>query len=161
MTDSNYTPSPFHDAGVSSSAGTFGETGFKLDTTVLDRIVRDLGTNEKDVVTDLAFQIETDAKMRAPYLTSAMLNSIYVVTKDEDNYSTAANKAKSKNPKVTTNPLPKPTGKTIANVGPCVDYALYVELGTSRKAARPFLVPAVEKIFHKFNSGETWRRLFK
>jgi hypothetical protein len=28
-------------------------------------------------------------------------------------------------------------------------------------AARPFVIPAVESMAAKFNSGETWKRLFE
>jgi len=67
--------------------------------------------------------------------------------------------AKSANPSVTTNPHPTPTGNVIANVGPCVDYAEYLEFGTSRMGAQPYLTPAVEEISRKYNSGSEWKEL--
>jgi HK97 gp10 family phage protein len=57
--------------------------------------------------------------------------------------------------------LPEPTGKTIAVVGTGIEYAQWVEWGTSRRAAHPFLKPAVVKVTRKFNKGETWRELVK
>lgn len=40
-----------------------------------------------------------------------------------------------------------------------VEYGLYLELGTSRMAPRPFMVPAVEKIRPQFY--KRWAELFK
>lgn len=44
-------------------------------------------------------------------------------------------------------------------VGPTVEYGEYLELGTSRIAKRPFLIPAVEKYRAKFE--QHWAELFK
>ncbi|MFA5154420.1 MAG: hypothetical protein WC554_17885, partial [Clostridia bacterium] len=65
---------------------------------------------------------------------------------------------KGMNPKVNTIQHPKPE-KGFINVGPCVDYAMPVEFGTSKMAAQPYLVPAAESVSQKFNSGERWKGL--
>lgn len=135
-------------------------TTFKLDTKELDRIMKDLDKNKEDIGRAAAFEIEAGAKMRAPVDTSALQNSIYTVTKKEDGYAEAIVAAKSKNKTAKFSRHPKPTGDTIANVGPAVEYAEYQEFGTSKMAAHPFLFPAVEAFFQKFNSGEFWKELF-
>ena len=131
----------------------------KLDTKELDKIVREMDGNKNKVGKMIGFELEAEAKKRAPRLTSAMSNSIYTVTKDYDGYSSASGAARSANPKAETQAHPRPTGNVIANVGPCVNYAEFVEFGTSRMAAQPFLTPAAEIISQKINDGTYWRKL--
>jgi HK97 gp10 family phage protein len=135
------------------------EVTFKLDTRELDRIVRQMDGNKNKVGKLLGFELEAEAKKRAPRLTSAMANSIYTVTKDYDGYANASGAARQANPKAETEMHPKPSGNVMARVGPCVNYAEFVEFGTSRQAAQPFLTPAAEVVFQKLNSGEYWRKL--
>ena len=132
---------------------------FKLDTRELDKIVREMDNNKEEVGRNIGFELQAEAQKRAPRLTSAMSNSIYVVTKKSDGYSAASGAARQANPKVETQPHPKPTGNILANVGPCVNYAEYVEFGTSKMAAQPFLTPAAEVISQKINDGTYWRKL--
>jgi HK97 gp10 family phage protein len=134
-------------------------TTFKLDTRELDKIVRNMDGNKNKVGRLLGFELEAEAKKRAPRLTSAMANSIYTVTKEHDGYANASGAATQANPKAETQPHPKPTGNVLARVGPCVNYAEFVEFGTSRMAAQPYLTPAAEVVFTKLNSGEYWRKL--
>lgn len=132
---------------------------FKLDTKELDKIVKNMDGNKNKVGKMLGFELEAEAKKRAPRLTSAMSNSIYTVTKEMDGYSNASGAATQANPKAETQPHPKPTGNVLARVGPCVNYAEFVEFGTSRQSAQPYLTPAAEVVFTKLNSGEYWRKL--
>ena len=134
-------------------------TSFKLDTRELDKIIRNMEGNKEKVGRMIGFELEAEAKKRAPRDTSAMSNSIYTVTKDYNGYAAASGKAKAYNPKAETQPHPKPTGNVIANVGPCVNYAEFVEFGTSRQAAQPFLTPAAESLSRKLNDGTYWRKL--
>jgi len=132
---------------------------FKLDTRELDKIIREMDNNKEQVAVELGFQLQAEAQKRAPRLTSAMSNSIYVVTKKSDGYAAASGAARQANPKALTQPHPKPSGNVLANVGPCVNYAEFVEFGTSRMAAQPFLTPAAEIISQKINDGTYWRKL--
>lgn len=133
---------------------------WKLDTKELDRIAAKLNVKRDAIVRRAAFEIESEAKQNAPYDTTALRNSIYVVTENEDNYGQAANSAKAKNPEIQTEPHPHPP-KGSAYVGPCVEYAEYVEYpGAVRKGGeRPYLTPAAEKVSNKYNSGEAWKEL--
>ena len=134
-------------------------TTFKLDTRELDKIVRNMDGNKNKVGRMLGFELEAEAKKRAPRLTGAMSNSIYTVTKEHDGYASASGAARQANPDAMTQAHPKPSGNVLARVGPCVNYAEYVEFGTSRMAAQPYLTPAAEVVFQKVNSGEYWRKL--
>jgi hypothetical protein len=132
----------------------------KLDTKELDRIAAGLNTNIQAVMESLAFDIEATAKPQAPYLTGALRSSIYTATQNSNTP-----------PKVTgartyKHPSPQKGGKVFARVGPSVEYASAVEFGhrtvnNKHVAARPFLIPAVESVAHKVNSGELWRKLFE
>ena len=129
-----------------------------LDTKELDRIAGKLGMNRNRIVARAAFEIEREAKQNAPYETTALRNSIYTVTKDQNGYTDASNAARSKRPDVETEPHPTPDEGS-AYVGPCVEYAEFVEYGTSRMAAQPYLTPAAEKVMNKYNNGEAWKEL--
>src|SRR5579864_5092315 len=72
----------------------------------------------------LALEVEGEAKQRAPVDTGALKGSIQA------------------------NPTDDLLTKEV-NVG--VDYAGYVECGTYKMAAQPFLTPAVEVVRDKFN----------
>ena len=134
-------------------------TTVRLDTRELDRIVRHLDKKTEDVLLSYAFDIEKEAKINAPVDTSALRNSIYTESKRESRFDAASTAARGKRPDVVTDRLPTPTGKVVANVGPCVEYGGYVELGTSRMSARPYLMPAVESVSQDFNSGARFKRL--
>ena len=137
----------------------------RLDTTELDRIAKGLDVNMVEVVESLAFDIEKEAKeivtAKNIIKTGALRASIYTATKHSNGYTGAAIAATEKNFYVDTIPHPTPTGKVIANVGPAVNYAAFIELGTRFMRARAFLLPAVESVAKKLNDGRTWERLFK
>lgn len=133
----------------------------KLDTKELDRIAAQLDTNRTRICVRFAFQAEGLMKQLAVKDTSAMANSVYTVTKDDDGYSQAAGDAHAKRPNVETEPHPKPEGNIIARVGPCVNYAGYVEFGTSKMAAQPFVGPSIESLADRYNSGKEWEELVK
>ena len=129
-----------------------------LDTRELDRIVANCDKSRDQIIRRLAFEIEGDAKRNAPYDTTALRNSIYTVTANEDNYQQASSAAQEKRPGVQTEPHPKPN-EGEARVGPCVDYAAYKEFGTSKMPAHPYLTPAFEKVGGKFEDGTTFKEL--
>jgi HK97 gp10 family phage protein len=129
-----------------------------LDTKELDRISAKLGKSRNAIVRRAAFEVESEAKQNAPYDTTALRNSIYTVTKGSNGYSKASNSAKSKRTGIETEAHPTPPEGS-AYVGPCVGYAEFVEFGTSRMAAQPYLTPAAEHVMQKYNSGDAWKEL--
>lgn len=131
----------------------------KLDTKELDKIAKQLNIKREAVCRRFAFQVEGLAKQMAKKKTGALRNSIYTVTKREDGYAKASSETKSARPDVDTAQHPTPTGNIIANVGPCVEYAEYVEFGTSKMGAQPYLTPAVEQIAKRYNDGDEWKEL--
>jgi HK97 gp10 family phage protein len=108
-----------------------------LDTKRLNRILRNLPGNTRDAVGKVAFAVERAAKMKAPVDTGALRASIYTrIGKSGGEAPTGADQVE----------LPQPENNQTAHVGPSVDYGLYVELGTHRMAAQPFLAPAVREV---------------
>ena len=133
-----------------------------LDTGEMDRIVRDLHVREEQVIRRLAFEIERAAKQNAPVDTGALRSSIYTITENYSGRGRAEDRAFKKNKAIIDLvEIPEPGGNVFARVGPCVEYGEYVEFGTYRMGAQPYLTPAAEQVEGKFNSGDTWRELFE
>lgn len=125
-----------------------------VDTGRLNRILRNLGGNTRDAVRKVAFRVEAEAKTNAQeqhvWDTGALVNSIYTEIGDPERYTEADAKVKAQardgEPPAETTPLPTPSNRTTAHVGPSVHYAIYHEFGTHKMAARPYLAPAVETV---------------
>lgn len=124
-----------------------------VDTKALDKLIGELDPRAVKVIAKAATDVETGAKVRAPVLTGALRASIFTAIKNE--------------------------GLT-AEIGPSVEYGVYVELGTGRRgatsniqrpegvkyskdwpgiSAHPFLIPALEAIRKSFL--EAWKQLVK
>ena len=86
-----------------------------VDVTKLNEIIAKLPGNRDKIVKATAFHILGEARKRAPVATGALRNNSEVT--DGDGYK---------------------------NVEFKQEYAAYVELGTWKMAARPFLKPAIE-----------------
>lgn len=103
-------------------------SSFKVDVTEvrllsknLDYKRQDVATKARAVVKLMAFQLQRQAKVNAPVDTGALMNSISVTFKGNGYVSSAV-------------------------VAPTVDYASYVEEGTSRMAPQPYMGPAADVI---------------
>lgn len=109
-----------------------------------------------------AFKIEGDAKIDCPVLTGALRASIYTVTADESGRSLAIAEAerlywagKDRNQQSDVERLEasyiapesalKNTNGLSALVSVGMSYGIYVEYGTNRTIAQPFMAPAAEK----------------
>ena len=116
-----------------------GPVECEVDTTVLNRILRNLQGNTQEAVRATAFAIEAKAKPKTRYDTGALRNSIYV----------RMGRRPAPLPEVEGNPvrveLPAPADDQTAHVGPSVDYGIYQELGTERMRAQAYLGPAVSE----------------
>lgn len=83
---------------------------------------RKVGARGAAVMRATAARIEADAKLAAPVDTGNLRSSIS---------STASGDVR--------------TGEISIEVGPTADYGIYVELGTSRARAQPYLFPAADR----------------
>jgi len=86
-----------------------------LDTTKLNEIIAKLPGNRDKIVRAAAMHILGEARQRAPVRTGALRNNSQVTD-----------------------------GRGYSNVEFNQEYAAYVELGTYKMAAQPYLTPAVE-----------------
>jgi hypothetical protein len=116
----------------------------KLDTKKLDALTRETPLKAKEIIRSSSFQIEGWAKERVP--------------RDP--------KRPPKNPKIpVTGALRNSINTEIINSGftgivsDGVEYGIYQELGTSRIPARPWLVPAVERMAKEWIAK--WKDLIK
>ena len=86
-----------------------------VDTSKLDAIIAKLPGNRDKIIKAAAFHILGEARKRAPVATGALRDNSEVVN-----------------------------GDGYTNVEFRQEYAAYVELGTHKMSAQPFLTPAVE-----------------
>lgn len=120
-------------------------TTFDIDTKVLDRLIKHLDGNVEEAIASAAFAVEGRAKIKAPVDTGALRASIYVAMKKGGKASEALAAAKAKRPEAVVEALPVPRDNHTAHVGPSVEYGLEVEMGSSTRAGRPYLQPALRE----------------
>lgn len=109
--------------------------------------------NADRIVRKTAFDLQGEAMQRAPVDTGYLKNSIYVRTEDSSGYAEAGEKAGEQNPEGQMLPeVPRP-GKHTAIVAVGAEYGIYVEMGTARRAATPFLAPAAERARPQFEKA--------
>jgi HK97 gp10 family phage protein len=107
--------------------------GIELDTAVLDRITAEMRPGAAAIVEKYGLAITGSAAQNAPVDTGALKNSI---TSESGM-----------------------TGEMQFTVQDGVEYGVFVETGTHRMAAQPFLVPALEKWSQQFMNA--FKELFK
>ena len=90
----------------------------QIDTSILDQMTAEMQGKANEITEKYGTQVAADAAMNAPVDTSALRNSIVAESVMEGN-------------------------NFIIQDG--VEYGIYQELGTSKMAAQPFMVPALEK----------------
>lgn len=100
-----------------------------IDTSELDALARSLGkaaggigARTAAVLRKTAYDIERSAKAQAPVDTGALRASISTSFSGDGRHGTMA-----------------------AEIGPTVEYGIYLELGTSRMPPQPYLAPAYEQ----------------
>ena len=118
--------------------------GIVLDTKVLDRIAKELKPDVQKRIGQSAFRVKAKAQMDAPIDLSAHINSAYVIAPGQDTSSRAKSAASAIRPKARIDTPVKPKNDMTAIIGFLMEYSLFLEIGTSKMAARPHLVPAME-----------------
>jgi HK97 gp10 family phage protein len=103
----------------------------RLDTRKLDGIAAGLEKNKDKALKTLAAEVKKEAKARAPVKSGALRDSIHYKKIESGLYS----------------------------VQDEVEYGQFVELGTHKMAAQPFMAPAVEQV--RALNIEIWRELFE
>jgi len=104
--------------------------GIELDTKILDQITKEMEQEADEIVGEIAFDVETDAKRLAPVRFGFLRNSIHTLQ----------------------------LKKMAWRVQDGVEYGVFQELGTSRMKAQPFFTPAIERI--KKTVDARFKRLF-
>lgn len=114
----------------------------EIDTSGINRILRNLPGNRNLVVRVIAFDIQARAQTAAPVDTGALKNSIYTRTERNEPLPDV----RGYNPDAGRVELPPVTEPGVAHIGPSVDYGAPVELGMDGRAAQPYLGPAVAAV---------------
>lgn len=126
------------------------DSSVTVNTSRLDRILRNLDENTHDAVRAVAFAVQGIAQSKTAFDTGALRSSIYTRIGNDDGYAAAAADAKAKAAQhgktVETAPLPKPENNTTAHVGPSVEYGIYQEFGTRYMRGQPYMVPAINQV---------------
>lgn len=125
-------------------------TEISIDTRILDKMIKHTGGNVAEAVAKTAFAIEARAKVKAPVDTGALRASIYTSLKGGSKFSAARSAAAALRPNTGIDELPTPQDDHTAYVGPSVEYGAPVELGSARRAATPYMLPAVRETEREF-----------
>lgn len=115
-----------------------------------DQIVPAIEAKVSLAVRKTAFDIEAGAKARTPVDTGALRSSIHIIIFDKSSYPEAIEQAaklyKEKYPTrkepefLSEEPTPKHKLKALVAVA--INYGWFIENGTSKQPAKPFLAPA-------------------
>ncbi len=98
-----------------------------------------------------AFDIEREAKQRAPVDTGFLRASIYTVTKGGSGFKVSPSGATGAAQRTLFSPVSlTDSHEAIVAVG--AQYGIYLEYGTRRSPAQPFMTPAVMKVKPKFEA---------
>lgn len=119
---------------------------------------------EADIaVRKTAFKIESDAKTFTPVDTGALRASIYTVTPRTSTYSSATASARGLNPDFRATVEIQAKQELLAYVAVGASYGVFVEYGTRRMPARPFLTPAADmnKAFFNKEIRDALRRSWR
>ena len=132
-------------------------TVIKLDTSVLDRMIKHTGGNVAEAVAKTAFAVEARGKIQIQQMdaidTGALLNGMSTSLKSGGDMTQNVAKARALNPDAKITPLPIPKDDHTAYVGPTVEYAADVHFGNTRMAGRPFMLQAVRDTERDFREN--------
>jgi HK97 gp10 family phage protein len=111
-----------------------------------DELATQFQTAISQVVRKSAFDIQAAAQSLAPVDTGNMKSSIYTKTIDGDQYPGGGSTS------LVDNQVPG-VDETTAYVAVGASYGIYVEMGTTRMPAHPYLAPAVEQVRPGFEAA--------
>jgi HK97 gp10 family phage protein len=103
------------------------------DTRRLNQLIREADDRSQRFVNSVGFKVEQLAKMKSPVDTGANRNSIFTRTPD-----TILSQGVEEE-------LPNPDDQHVI-VGPTMEYSIFLEMGTHKMLARPYLVPALREV---------------
>ena len=126
-----------------------GNTTIHLDMSVLNKILAECPERADKIVRSVAFDVQGRAVIYSRWKTGANRASIFVRTSKTNGYQAASEAAKqaaaAKGVIVETHdPTPGDPEVGTAYVAPGMEYSFFLEFGTSRMPAYPFIFPAVE-----------------
>lgn len=129
----------------------------KLNLDVFKLIPQMIDKNVDGAILETAQDIKRDAVQMAPKKTGSLKASLYLLGQRVDEYAPSAGKAGGLNPKATVlGALAPNEDKHVVAVASAVQHAWFMEYGTAKTPAQPFLGPAAVQ-----NRGNYSRRMRK
>ncbi len=126
----------------------------EINSAVCDKLIATLEDEADKVVRKFAFKIQAESQMAAPVDTGALRNSAFTKTSQGSSYQGAAATAKRKNPNARIDEdISEDVEKGEAIIAYPMEYAIYVEMGTSKMPARSFLTSAAESNNEPFSQA--------
>lgn len=116
-----------------------------------DLVANELLRQMSEAVSKTAFDIQAKAALNAPVDTGFLKGALYTVTSKNSSYSECdrpTNKDSYLLPEV-----PAPDDDLTAYVAAGANYSVYVELGTTRAPAQPYLGPACDAAIGPFETA--------
>ena len=126
--------------------------GFNL----IPQVITVLKNAGEDILQEVAYDILQEAQARCPVRTGALQASGYWKTHTKSTYGQGFMEGA-----LGSSILPEveDPGPHDAYVAFAMNYAIFVELGTSKMAAQPYLIPALESVRIEFESGGMWSEM--
>jgi hypothetical protein len=125
-------------------------SGMTATFNLLPEIINLLGDIPDKLVTECAQQIVPVAKANCPVLSGSMQSTIYMKTNSQSTYGVGFIDPPEDSYIMEEIETP-PSGTAYVAVGD--NYGIYVELGTRKMGAEPFLIPALELVGQSFQNG--------
>jgi HK97 gp10 family phage protein len=125
-------------------------SGMTASFNLLPGIINLMGDIPDKLVTEAAKQIMAQAQTNAPEATGYMASSIYMKTNSQSTYGNGIGDPPEDSYALEEIETP-PSGT--AYVAVAANYGIYVELGTRKMGAEPFLIPALELVGQSFQNG--------
>lgn len=98
-------------------------------------------------VEQAAQEVRDTAKAQAPVRTGYLRDSLYAVTREGSDYASGNGAGEAKDGKSLSLPeVPKPASDLEAVMAVGATYGEFVELGTRKMAAEPYVLPAVDAV---------------
>lgn len=100
----------------------------------------------RQMVAEMAYEIQDDMESNAPRLTGALAEGFYVMTKEHNGYAEALARSLALRPDIEALPsIGQPSSDYMSSIGIIAPYWPFQEYGTPNQPAQPFIKPALER----------------
>ena len=133
-------------------------SGITASFNLLPSVIDMFGGIADKLVTEAASQIMVIARDNCPEDTGFLMSSIYMETHSESTYGQGIESPPGDSYQLEQIEQP-PSGT--AYVAVAANYGIYVEMGTRKMGAQPYLIPALEQVGQSFQDGTMLTQLIE